>query len=68
MVVGVQQLVSQMTVGFAQEGVVELLDLGVVVALAQGVALVLAVEGAGTLGDVGVENVGAPLGRKQGRT
>ncbi len=47
---GVQQLVSLMAVGLAEELIVKLLDIGILVALADGLILILNVKSLGALG------------------
>ena len=60
-VVGVKQVVSLLAAGFTQEFLIELLDIGVLVTLAQFLALVLTVKGLGTsLEDVRLLDNGEP--------
>jgi len=63
-VAGVQQLVGQVAVGLAEELLVQLDDLGVVVALAHGLALVLGVQGLRALFLVGVQDVVVLVGQE----
>ena len=61
-----EQFVSQMAVGLAKELGIELLNLLVIMALAEGVALILAIKSGSTLIAIGVHNIGSFIGEEGG--
>ena len=61
---GMQQVVRFMRIGLSQKFVVQLFNLRVVVGLAQYLALILGLKGAGSLGNISVQNICVLVGQE----